>query len=147
MEVLELKIILFNVFMDFIVRQALAQMPEGCGLQVTVRGVAGSCDLPASDSFHTLVTLLYADDMVLMAHDPAQLASMLSIMDNVCLRFGRAINAGKTEILLVDPGRCTPAEMDDVVLSGGTVKSCSAFKYLGGWVDKCGACTVISVFK
>ena len=58
--------LLFNTFMDFVVRHALAQMRadcETCGVHV-LAGVVR----------YSLAALLYADDLVLNAHDPAELA-------------------------------------------------------------------------
>jgi hypothetical protein len=59
--------LLFNIYMDFVVRQAMAQMPEGCWVKLAYHadgklhsnggGIGGSLEL--------LSVLLYADDMVL----------------------------------------------------------------------------------
>jgi hypothetical protein len=51
------------------------------------------------------------------------------------------INAGKTEIMLVDPrSTAQQAVVPSVVLSGGPVTHVEEFKYLGGWVDSLGTC-------
>jgi hypothetical protein len=73
--------------------------------------------------------LLYADDMVLLSHDPQQLATMLHVMDDVALEYGMCINASKTEVMVSD-GEPPP----EVVLSGGPVKLSQEFKYLGSWM-------------
>jgi hypothetical protein len=51
-------------------------------------------------SFERIVMLMYvyADDLCLFSHDPAQLALMLTILDEVSSSFGMKINAAKTEV-------------------------------------------------
>jgi hypothetical protein len=128
--------LLFNVFMDFVVRQALKQMPDGCGVGIRWQQHDGTCRDSSAD-LQTLAFLLYADDMVLFAHDPHQLASMLLAMDATTAHFGMCINAQKTEIMLVDLG--VAATPPTVVLAGGLVKVVKEFKYLGGWLENRGS--------
>ena len=73
--------LLFNIYMDFVVKQALAQMSEGCGVELAYHadgklrkkwGKGGSLEV--------LSVLLYADDMVLMSNDRGELATMLKVM-------------------------------------------------------------------
>jgi hypothetical protein len=134
--------LLFNIFIDFVVKQALLKMPEGCGVKVEVRGRGGTAQLGGQSLTHeVLAILLYADDMVLMAHDPVEMAEMLRVMDEVTLAYGMCINAGKTEIMVLDPaGTAQQGLGPSVVLSGGPAKNVEEFKYLGGWVDSLGTC-------
>jgi len=69
--------LLFNVFMDFLVRKALGHMGE-CGVTVRVNNAS----LSADETLVPLVQPLYADDLVLMSHDPEEswLASWLCWM-------------------------------------------------------------------
>jgi hypothetical protein len=124
--------LLFNVFMDFVVKQALSRMPPGCGVQMCLRkggGVPEACD---GTPFERIVMLLYADDMVLLSHDPQQLVTMLHVMDDVALEYGMCINASKTEVMVANGDPDEP--MPEVVLSGGPVKMSQEFKYLGSWM-------------
>ena len=144
---------LFNIYMDFVVRQALAQMPVGCGvelayhadgkLQREMGGTGGSLEL--------LSVLLYADDMVLMSSDREELAVMLQVMDNVSAGLGLRINASKTEIMSIPEverkkrgqkadtaadaaaaaAATTQPVWEAVEISEGVVKEVSQFKYLG----------------
>ena len=78
---------------------------------------------------------MYADDVVLMSHDPAELAVMLRIMDEVASEYGMSINASKTEIQIQQvPGAEKPCP--EVALQGGAVKVCKDFKYLGSWMQQ-----------
>jgi hypothetical protein len=121
--------LLFNVFMDFVVKEALSRMPTGCGVQMCLRRGKEVPEASAGNPFERIVMLLYADDMVLLSHDPHQLVAMLHVMDEVALKFGMCINASKTEVMVT--GGEPPAE---VVLSGGPVKVSQEFKYLGSWM-------------
>ena len=45
--------------------------------------------------------LMYADDVVLMAHDPHVLVKMLQVLDDVATQFGMKVNASKTEVQII----------------------------------------------
>jgi hypothetical protein len=134
--------LLFNLFMDMMVKVALARMPADCGVHLaydTDGELFGSAwdDDVCSDQLIRM--LLYADDLVLMSHQADTLAEMLKVLDDVCLEFGMSINAGKTELLSMDVGGEEPATAG-VQLSSGVAEHVQAFKYLGGVVDPCGTC-------
>ena len=73
---------LFNIFMDLVMRRAQASMPQGCGVSIHVNGRE---PLPAGQQgpLARIVMLMYADDVALLSHDPAQLAAMLAAVDQV----------------------------------------------------------------
>jgi hypothetical protein len=73
---------------------------------------------------------LYADDMVLMSHNPWELAAMLRAMDAVTARYGLSINAAKTEIQVQWPVAGQVELVPSVTLSRVTVKVVKDFKYL-----------------
>ncbi|KAG1667523.1 hypothetical protein FOA52_013713 [Chlamydomonas sp. UWO 241] len=72
---------------------------------------------------------MYADDLCLFSYDPAQLALMLKILDKVSSSFGMQINAAKTEVMILPAD--FDADLPTFALTGGEVKTVSAFKYLG----------------
>ena len=118
---------LFNVVIDFIIRKALRLMPENCGISLRTR----QGGLVPESSIERIVLLLYADDLVLVSHNPAELALMLKMIDQVSSSLGLFINAAKTEIQIHDPPTdYTPPTFD---VSTGPVSSCEHFKYLGSW--------------
>jgi hypothetical protein len=124
--------VLFNVFIDHIVKKALDMMPEGAGVSVVTR--AGGTVL--SSSVERIVMLMYADDLCLFSHDPAQLALMLKVLDTVSASFGMQINAAKTEVMILPAD--FDADLPAFALTGGEVKTVSAFKYLGSWITQSG---------
>jgi hypothetical protein len=66
--------LLFNVFLDFVVKQALASMPPDSGVSVQFRGddnLLFSTSPEASLTLAQIALLLYVDDMVFFLLTPA----------------------------------------------------------------------------
>ena len=61
--------LLFNIYMDFVVRQALAQMPPDCGVKLAYHadGQLLRSDGHGVGDLRLVSLLLYADDMVLLS--------------------------------------------------------------------------------
>ena len=129
--------LLFNIYMDFVVRQAMAQMPEGCGVKLAYHadGKLERDGCGSGGGVELLSVLLYADDMVLLSPSREELVVMLQVMDKVAASLGLRINASKTEILSIDKdwkeGDVPVQQGPEVVISEGVVKEVSQFKYLG----------------
>jgi hypothetical protein len=128
--------LLFNVYIDFVVRQALERMST-CGVSVLYRfsgSLAARERDPGCATFDTTIPLLmYADDMALTCPSSKELVQFLQCMDDVCAEAGLCINAGKTEVMSVDRFQRDPLPAP-IVLRGGAVKLVSKFKYLGAIV-------------
>ena len=95
--------LLFNIYMDFVVKQALAQLPEGCGVELAYHadGKLQRKKWDKGGSLEVLSVLLYADDMVLMSNDRGELATMLKVMDMVSAGMELHFNASKTETMAI----------------------------------------------
>jgi hypothetical protein len=124
--------LLFNVFLDFVVRQALADMPEDAGVSV---GYCGDGRLLFERrtkgylTLHAISLSLYADDMVLFSMKPENLVLMLKAMDNVAKRFTMHINASKTKIMSMGKGMSQLSV--NVTINGRPIELVDQFKYLG----------------
>jgi hypothetical protein len=135
---------LFNIYMDFVVRQAMAQMPDGCGVELAYHadGKLHRKKWGSGGNLELLSVLLYADDMVLLSDNREELATMLQVMDRVSAGMGLRINASKTEIMSITAaGQCsTEAQQEGggVVISEGLVKEVPQFKYLGSMLAASG---------
>ena len=132
--------LLFNIFMDCVLKQALAEMPEGCGIRLSYRanGVELLHSKPGcGDSYPVLAALLYADDMSLFSTSKAELELMLQIVDRICDKMCMSINASKTEIMAIEPPFTvsTAATHEGVQLLNGTAAYVDSFKYLGGMIN------------
>jgi len=72
--------LMFNVFLDFVVKQALASMPLNFGVSVQFRAdgtLFFSASPKASFTLAHIALLLYANDMVFFSIDPNNLVLML----------------------------------------------------------------------
>lgn len=127
---------LFNVFIDHVLRTALARMPPGVSNGIEIRPRVGgkiAQPNPSESLIERLVFLLYADDLAIMSHDCSDLIAMLKTVDLVANEFGLCINASKTEIVhfnldVTGDGATTHSEIH---LAGGRVTEVDYFKYLG----------------
>jgi hypothetical protein len=125
--------LLFNVFLDFVVKQALAIMPPDFGVSVQFRADGNllfSTSPEASLTLAQIALLLYADDMVFFSADPGNLVLMLQCMDAVVEWFAMRVIAAKTKVMSVGKGESWLPT--DVAISGGPVERVDSFKYLGG---------------
>ena len=93
--------LLFNIYIDFVVKQALARMPEGCGVELAYHcdGQLHRVKYGVASCMELVSVLMYADDMVLLSKDAEELAVMLQTMDKVSAGLGMRMNASKTEIM------------------------------------------------
>jgi hypothetical protein len=126
---------LFNIFLDFVVRKALREMPADCGVHLRVRSAFGGGSDPARSSLERIVMLLYADDLVLMSHSLSELRLMLLTLDRVAAEFGLHINAAKTEIHVDTPGGNVDVAPVQLLSGQVPIVTGGAFKYLGSWED------------
>jgi hypothetical protein len=121
-------LLLFNVLLDFVVKQALANMPSDVVVLVGyhVNGIMLFEQRAKGDlTLHEIFLLLYADDMVLFSLKPENLVLMLKAMDIVVEHFIMRINASKTKIMSV--GKGTSQLLVDVTINGDPVELVDQF--------------------
>ena len=58
-----------------------------------------------------LFLLLYADDIVLFAHSPDELQSLLETLQNYCIRWKLTVNTSKTKIVIFRKGDRLPRDL------------------------------------
>jgi len=137
--------LLFNIYMDYVVKLALSLMPPDCGVKLAYHadGQLHRREGFGEGRLELVRALLYADDMVLLSHNPDELRVMLQIMDKVAAGMGMHINASKTEILGLAKrkggvGGEQQGAVPEVVIAEGVVKQVSKFKYLGCMIEEHG---------
>ena len=89
---------------------------------------------PESDIFCDDVTvqaILYADDMVLLSHDPTLLQKYLDILEVFCEATGMNVNVGKSEIVVFSKHFLNPAWNAGWTFSRKRVTESLEFVYLG----------------
>ena len=129
--------ILFNCFIDELSRMLDAASPDGEPYGVKV----------ARKALHSL---LYADDVVLMAESPEELQKLINVVDAFCQKWHLDINLKKSEAMVVGtdiPGcdfcshtsrhrksGCCARTCRPWVCRGVYSKVVTSYKYLGLWI-------------
>ena len=105
---------LFNFFVDELSKQLRA---TGCGI------CHGGIDIGS---------LLYADDVVLIADSPDDLQTLIDTVDGFCRKWKMSMNMKKSEVMVVKaPGVKSPTHTWEC--RDETLKVVSRYKYLGIW--------------
>ena len=74
--------------------------------------------------------LLFADDVVLLAKDKAELQSMLDALSVFTSKWRLKVNRNKTKIVVFDPKRKKLSEEDLYYYNGDPVEVVDSYKYL-----------------
>ena len=86
-----------------------------------------------------LCSLLYADDIVLLASSASELQAMIDVVDNYCKEWRLSINLGKSKVMIVAPNGAAVAEGDraqdaappEFTFRGEPLEIVDQYKYLG----------------
>ena len=132
---------LFNIFMDWVVREALAACPEsGVSLQYGFPD-RGTLVGPAAEWAATgggwlrLPLLMLADDIVVLASSATGLEQFLLALEAACQRWGLVINPDKTELMLVGGAAATACEQCQRLQPEGSMLICDGCE--AGWHLQC----------
>ena len=99
---------LFNYYFDFVMNVCANEIdrifPDGWGLSFKYRipsqcTTRKQCGERRMDGIEIIKWLRYADDLVLFCPDIAQAQEIITIMNNVCKRYGLSISFGKTKAM------------------------------------------------
>jgi hypothetical protein len=74
------------------------------------------------------ITLLYADDIVLMAKIPYYLSKQLITLKDFCFRMGITVNTEKTKVMIIKSKRIT---YNTFVYDNNSLEEVPSYKYLG----------------
>jgi len=128
--------LLFNIFIDYIVREALHDVSSGfrLGYRVGNRITWARTDKPLHEVI--LQLLLYADDMVLICDCPNDLKMLIERIDSITQKWGMCINVAKTKIMCMHRG-CNRGDHMNINISirGMHVEVVNDFTYLGKIVN------------
>lgn len=123
--------LLFLVYINDILDRMKAE-----GIGVLVPGIAR--ENPFSPVIPKLSGLLWADDVVLLADSPEQLAKAFAYIDQWCREWGMSVNAKKSNVMVIGPDPAKDhAELVELcntspfTLGGGVVHPAKCYKYLG----------------
>src|SRR5262249_3171451 len=86
-----------------------------------------------------ICSLLYADDLVLLAESPDKLLHSLAVLYDYTQRWGLRINAAKSNVLVFrNPGRFSDNTLWKLGRSDQTLQMVDQYKYLGVWFKPTG---------
>jgi len=123
---------LFNIFLDHILRVALANSPDGITIRYTKNNprITINNRVTRSEEFDELIRELeYADDMAIICDSAAGLSRLVIRLDQVTQAWGLCISQEKTKILTID--RTANAPTPNITLRGEQLECVDTFKYLG----------------
>ena len=80
-----------------------------------------------------LKSLLYADDVVLLAETADDLQNMMDVVDTFCRQWRMNLNLDKSRVMVVSPSK-TPPQQWSWSIRGEPVPIVSEFQYLGVWL-------------
>ena len=75
--------------------------------------------------------LLWADDLVLLALDPASLQNLLKVLEDYCVTWGLTVNLKKTAIMVFNKSSVKLKESSEFVYQGKAIPSARSYCYLG----------------
>ena len=125
--------LLFNCFMDRIVREAIEMTGGGLHVEYTTSGGLFLSYRDKTPTTTRIQNAQYADDLTLIAENRKELQKMLDVLDNACTRWGMRISAAKTKVLNVGE----PAgDYEAITLKGLRLEEVDSFSYLGSEVEQ-----------
>ena len=119
---------LFNCYMDHILREAL-EMTEG-GLQIEY-STSGGLFLTYRDKTPlttSIRNIQYADDLTMAAQTKAELQEMFEVLKAACRKYGMQINEEKTKILSIGDNQ---SDQHHIKLGSRVLDEVESFSYLG----------------
>ena len=135
---------LWNLFIDIITRQTLAELGPDIGIDIFYRrdsrNMRGFPSAPADADLTHLVNLLLADDVIAFATTPEHLTEYLTKFDAICKRWGMTISLTKTKIIVFRGDTSAAPSVHEaepslpaILIGGSQIEVLSACKYLGSW--------------
>ena len=122
--------ILFNCYMDNIMREAFESLGGGISITYNTQQRA----VPNIPGCSERMYCMYVDDLTLVAEQRQDLHGMLAVLDMVCKKCGMAISVEKSKVLAVGGGEVTAP----ICLNNQTLEEVESFTYLGSSIDKSG---------
>ena len=124
--------LLFNCFMDWIMREVVAESDGGLQVEYCVNGGVLMSYRDRTTLSMVIQNTQYADDLTLVAESRAGIQNMLNVLDSCCKKWGMKINSNKTKVMNVGSilENVTP-----ICLNGQQIEDVDNFEYLGSILE------------
>ena len=126
--------LLFNCFLDKILREAMANLNGGLQIDYTTSEGLFLTYRDKTTASTSIQDALYADDLTLVAESRGELQDMVNAIDNACRRWGMTISATKTKILAV--GEPQSSNQPSITLQNQPLEEVESFTYLGSEIGQ-----------
>ena len=120
--------LLFNCFMDRILREATEMMDGGLYVEYSTSGGLFLSYRDKTTALTCIQDVLYADDLTMVAETRRELQHMLDVLDQACSRWGMTISTGKSKIFSVG---VQLEHQPCITLQGQVLEDVESFSYLG----------------
>ena len=120
--------LLFNCFMDRILKEATEVMDGGLHVEYSTSGGLFLSYRDKTTALTCIQDVLYADDLTMVAETRRELQHMLNVLDQACSRWGMTISTGKSKILSVG---VQLEHQPHITLQGQVLEDVESFSYLG----------------
>lgn len=110
--------ILFSTFINDLIVELRS---SGCGIDI--------------DGVIKIASLLYADDVVVLANSEKELQQLLSIVNQWCLKWGINVNPTKTKAIYFRHKR-RKISCCQLMLGSSVIEFCHEYEYLGYWINE-----------
>ena len=134
--------LLFNIYLDFVVRQALKRFGEaGVGVargakEFWYNPLGGRAKGMSDMGVLNLAALLYADDTALLTSSYKDICKMVNILEEMTKEWGLTISIPKTKIMVW--GAPEGEDRPPLIIRGEVVEEVQEFKYLGSMFTSVG---------
>ena len=125
--------LLFNCFMDRIVREAMEMTGGGLHVEYTTRGGLFLSYRDRTPLTTCIQNVQYADDLTLVAENRKELQQMIDALDRACTQWGMKISGDKTKVLSIGE---PPGDHPAITLKGQALEEVDSFSYLGSEEDQ-----------
>lgn len=126
--------LLFNIYMDHVIREALDGIEHGVHIEYTIAGkvINGG----SVTGIELLLALLYADDLVVICESEEALRVVMARLEAVTRKYGLIISVKKTKKLAMN----TPeTDLAELYLGNEKIEQVEEFVYLGSLMTKEGS--------
>ena len=126
--------LLFNCFLDKILREAMANLNGGLQIDYTTSEGLFLTYRDKTTASTSIQDALYADDLTLVAESWGELQDMVNAIDNACRWWGMTTSANKTKIHAV--GEQQSSNQPSIMLQSQPLEEVESFPYLGSEIGQ-----------